>query len=74
MTLRKASGRPDVNQHATRGPGQNSPARDISWHPYFPVIASTEFNGNINLWTMQNIKQEDQQKIKQQEEAEKKKA
>ena len=34
----------------------NSPCRDISWHPYFPVIASTEFNGNVNVWTLQSLK------------------
>jgi len=36
-----------------------SPARDISWHPYLPVMASTEFNGNVNLWTIQNISAEE---------------
>lgn len=27
-------------------------ARDVSWHPTYPVIASTSFNGNINTWTL----------------------
>ena len=30
----------------------NSPCRDISWHPFMPVLASTEFNGNVNIWSL----------------------
>ena len=26
--------------------------RDISWHPKFPVLASTDFNGFINMWSV----------------------
>jgi len=26
-------------------------ARDVSWHPHYPIIASTSFQGCINLWT-----------------------
>jgi DDB1- and CUL4-associated factor 11 len=29
-------------------------ARDVSWHPTYPVIASTSFEGDINTWTLQN--------------------
>ena len=48
----------------------NSPARDISWHPYLPVIASTEFNGNVNTWTIRNVSEEEQkEQIRAQEEA-----
>lgn len=32
----------------------NSVARDVSWHPTYPVIASTSFEGEINTWTLQN--------------------
>ncbi len=32
----------------------NSVARDVSWHPTYPVIASTSFEGDINTWTLQN--------------------
>lgn len=32
--------------------------RDISWHPHYPIIASTSFGGNLNLWTIQNMKEE----------------
>jgi hypothetical protein len=39
--------------------GGASPARDVSWHPFLPVIASTEFSGNLNLWTIQNISAEE---------------
>jgi WD repeat-containing protein 23 len=27
-------------------------ARDVSWHPTYPVIASTSFDGGINTWTL----------------------
>jgi hypothetical protein len=30
----------------------NSVARDVSWHPTYPVIASTSFEGEINTWTI----------------------
>lgn len=26
--------------------------RDISWHPKFPVLASTDFNGFLNVWSV----------------------
>ena len=65
MTLNKASDRPDASQYSSQREG-NSPCRDISWHPYFPVIASTEFNGNVNIWTMQNINQTEKDKIREQ--------
>jgi hypothetical protein len=29
-------------------------ARDITWHPHYPIIASTSFSGAINLWSLQN--------------------
>lgn len=47
------------------GYGNASPARDISWHPYMPVLASTEFNGCVNIWSMQNIGEEERQKMAQ---------
>ena len=28
-----------------------------------PVLASTEFNGNVNIWSMQNIGEEERQKM-----------
>ena len=48
------------------GYGNASPARDISWHPFMPVLASTEFNGCVNIWSMQNIGEEERQKIEEQ--------
>ena len=45
------------------GYGNASPARDISWHPFMPVLASTEFNGCVNIWSMQNIGEEERQKM-----------
>ena len=65
MTLNKRADRPDASQYGQQREG-NSPCRDISWHPYFPVIASTEFNGNVNIWTMQNINQTEKDRIQQQ--------
>ncbi len=34
-------------------------ARDVSWHPTYPVIASTSFDGEINTWTLQNTVEEE---------------
>ena len=53
------------------GYGNASPARDISWHPFMPILASTEFNGKVNIWSMQNIGEEEKQKIAAQEAAQK---
>jgi len=44
---------------ADYGYGNASPARDISWHPFMPVLASTEFTGAVNIWSMQNIGEEE---------------
>ncbi len=57
--LRKTVSRQNSRDPWARTHG-NSPARDISWHPFLPVIASTEFNGNVNLWTVRNISEEEQ--------------
>ena len=51
------------------GYGNASPARDISWHPFMPVLASTEFNGCVNIWSMQNIGEEERQKMAEKKEA-----
>ena len=29
-----------------------APARDVSWHPKFPVIASTSFDRTVKVWTV----------------------
>lgn len=69
--LRKQHGpiRNDPWGHQRSG---GSPCRDISWHPYLPVMASTEFNGNVNVWTIQNISAEElkvqERKAKEEEE------
>ena len=38
-------------------------ARDVSWHPTYPVIASTSFDGDINTWTLQNDVQQEPEEI-----------
>ena len=48
-----------------RRTGGPSPARDISWHPYLPVIASTEFNGYVNLWSIQSKPVEEQNVVEE---------
>ncbi len=59
--LKKAA---PVQRHDYYGGGAGaSPARDISWHPFMPILASTEFNGKVNIWSMQNIGDEERQKI-----------
>ena len=64
--LEKSTTRDDPEDqwgHYSRRGNGNSPCRDISWHPFMPVLASTEFNGNVNLWTLQNLDAEEKQKI-----------
>ena len=29
-----------------------APARDVSWHPHFPVLASTSFDQTVKIWTL----------------------
>ena len=45
----------------------NSVARDVSWHPTYPVIASTSFEGEINTWTIQNNAEPEKPEIKESE-------
>ena len=45
----------------------NSVARDVSWHPNYPVIASTSFEGEINTWTIQNNAEPEKPEIKESE-------
>jgi hypothetical protein len=42
----------------------------VSWHPFLPVLASTSFNGHVNLWTIQNLSEEELLKEKKQQEEE----
>ena len=42
----------------------NSVARDVSWHPTYPVIASTSFEGEINTWTIQNNAEPEKPEVK----------
>lgn len=37
-----------------KSPNAKDVARDVSWHPTYPVIASTSFDGSVNTWTLQN--------------------
>ncbi|CDW77069.1 wd repeat protein [Stylonychia lemnae] len=41
------------------GQSGNQSVRDVSWHPHYPIIASTCFSGKVNLWTPQNAKLEE---------------
>lgn len=43
----------------------SSVARDVSWHPTYPVIASTSFEGEINTWTIQNNSQPEKPEIQE---------
>lgn len=66
----------NYNDPWSRSRGGASPARDISWHPYLPVMAGTDFNGCVNMWTFQNISAEEllvQQRKDAEEEAKKQK-
>lgn len=36
-----------------RNPSESGvPSRDVSWHPYYPIIASTSFDQHIKIWTL----------------------
>jgi WD repeat-containing protein 23 len=35
-------------------PESKAVARDVSWHPTYPVLASTSFDGEINTWSLRN--------------------
>ena len=47
----RASGA-DANGYYNRGDSKGSPCRDVSWHPHFPVLASTSFDCSVKLWTL----------------------
>lgn len=63
MTLPQAGSAsgPDVAgyyyQRYDRG---GAPCRDVSWHPHFPVLASTSFDQSVKIWTIQNQQSEKQ--------------
>lgn len=50
----KASG-PDASYYG-RENEVGAPARDVSWHPHYPVLASTSFDQTVKIWTLQNDK------------------
>lgn len=58
MTLpqKGESSGPDVaGYYYRRGVDRSgAPCRDVSWHPHFPVIASTSFDQTVKIWTMNN--------------------
>lgn len=47
----KASG-PDANNYYGRDSSKGAPARDVSWHPHYPVLASTSFDQSVKIWTL----------------------
>ena len=53
----KASG-PDAQGYYARSGRQGAPCRDVSWHPHYPVLASTSFDQTVKIWTLQNMKEE----------------
>ena len=48
-----ASGPDAAGYYYSRQQGQGAPSRDVSWHPHFPVIASTSFDNSVKIWTVQ---------------------
>lgn len=47
---------------------EGCPARDVSWHPHYPVLASTSFDQTVKIWTLQNLKEESGAKQREEEE------
>ena len=41
----------DISHYGRQRVG--APARDVSWHPRFPVLASTSFDRTVKVWTVQ---------------------
>lgn len=47
--------RRDCNDYYYRNMGRSGcPARDVSWHPHYPVLASTSFDQTVKIWTLQS--------------------
>ena len=56
----------DVNSYyGHHGYRRGSAARDVSWHPHYPVLASTSFDSTVKIWTLQNRKEKEPVKVKQ---------
>jgi WD40 repeat protein len=34
----------------------HAPCRDVSWHPSYPILASTSFDKTVKIWTLQENK------------------
>lgn len=45
-----------------------SPARDVSWHPHYPVIASTSFDSTVKIWSISTKEAKKAEYMKQEEE------
>ena len=41
------------------------PARDVSWHPHYPVIASTSFDSSVKIWTLQTKEPQQEQPVEE---------
>lgn len=35
-----------------------APCHDVSWHPHYPVLASTSFDSTVKIWTHQTKQEE----------------
>ena len=45
-----ASGPDQAGYNWGRGSRDGAPARDVSWHPHYPVLASTSFDSSVKVW------------------------
>ena len=43
----------DASHYGMRRNNMGCPARDVSWHPHYPVLASTSFDRTVKVWTLQ---------------------
>ena len=61
----------DANGYYGRENSVGAPARDVSWHPHYPVLASTSFDQSVKIWTLQNDKESMQMDISESNDASK---
>ena len=47
-----------------------APCRDVSWHPNYPVLASTSFDKTVKVWTLQSQTDEELRSIRERKAAE----
>jgi len=53
-----ASGPDAAGYYRAHNRSSGAPCRDVSWHPHYPVLASTSFDNTVKVWTLQTQEHE----------------